>query len=215
VSVRKLKTTRQSEIVEAAVAIAREKGLDALSMRRVAERLGLTPMALYGYFRNKDDLLDGIVGYLLTLLPDPDPALDWRDRLRLTARGARDVARSHPAVFPLLFARPSVSREAVLAVDRIHQALLDGGVADDQVARIERLVSTFVLGFAISEVSGRFSDSTLNLRGRRARLGPEELPAHHRLAAWLDPEVDWDAEFEADLADLLIVIESKLGGAKE
>lgn len=211
---RKIKTARRDEIVEAAIALAREKGLDALSMRSLAARLELTPMALYGYFRNKDDLLDAVVGRLLNQLPVPDPALPPLERLGVLAGGVRVLARAHPAVVSLLFTRPSVTEDAVRAVDRIYQALLEAGVPDDQVGRLERLLSTFVLGFVVSEVEGRFSDGSRNMRSRRGLLGPDELPAHHRLGPLLDPKVDWDAEFEADLADLVAVVESVVRAAR-
>ena len=202
-----MKTGRRDEIVDAAMALAQEKGLDALSMRAVAGRLELTPMALYGYFHGKDDLLDAIVGRLLGLLPEPDPAAPPLERLGVLAGGVRVLAKEHPAVVNLLFTRPSVTEDAVVAVDRIYQALLEAGVPDAHVARLERLLSTFVLGFVVSETQGRFSDGHRDLRSRRALLGPDELPAHHRLGPLLDPQVDWDAEFDADLADLVAVIE--------
>lgn len=202
-----MKTGRRDEIVDAAMTLAREKGLGAVSMRAVAGRLELTPMALYGYFRGKDDLLDAIVGRLLGLLPEPDPGAPPLERLSLLAGGVRVLAKEHPAVVTLLFTRPSVTEDAVVAVDRIYQALLDAGVPDAHVARLERLLTTFVLGFVISETQGRFSDGHRDLRSRRALLGPEELPAHHRLGPLLDPRVDWDTEFDTDLADLVAVIE--------
>jgi hypothetical protein len=70
------------------------------------------------------------------------------------------------------------------------------------------LLSTFVIGYASSEVNGRFSTGTLDPRGRRSQVAPAELPAHDTLAYWLDQPVDWDAEFEADLDDLQLIIES-------
>jgi AcrR family transcriptional regulator len=206
--VRKLKTSRQAEIVDAAIELAGEKGLDAVSMRAVAARLGLTPMALYGYFRSKDDLLDAIGSHLLGKLPEPEPALDPLARLRPLARGVRELARRYPAVISLLFTRPVVTPDAVRAVDRIYQALLEAGVPDDQVARLERLFTTFVLGFVVSEVEGRFSVESRAIRSRLALAGPDELPAHHRLGDLLDPSPDWDAEFDADLADLMLIVES-------
>jgi hypothetical protein len=63
-------------------------------------------------------------------------------------------------------------------------------------------VSTFVIGYAASEVGGRFE--TRNPRGSRG----EELPGHARLRPWLDREVDWEAEFEADLDDLERLIQA-------
>lgn len=197
---------RRQQILDAALAIADEKGLDAVTMRAVGARVGVTAMALYPHVRSKDDLLDGLVGRLLAELSQPDPAAPWAARLRVFARSARQAARRHPAVMPLLFARPAVTPDAVRVVDVLYQALLDAGVPDHEVARVERLVSTCVLGFAISEVSGRFA--ARDRRERRALLEGVDLPAHQRLASKLDAAVSWDAEFEADLDDLTRLVEA-------
>ncbi|WP_219466637.1 TetR/AcrR family transcriptional regulator, partial [Nonomuraea rhizosphaerae] len=156
---RKLKTERQPEILDAAIAIADEHGLDAVTMRAVADRIGLTPMAIYGYFRNKNELLDGIVGRVLSSLPQSPSWASWEERLNALAWGIRGLARDHPAVFGLLLARPSATPDGVWVVDQIYQALLDAGVPDADVPRVGRLISTFVLGFAAWEGNGRFTDS--------------------------------------------------------
>jgi AcrR family transcriptional regulator len=195
---------RRREILDAALAIADEQGLDAITMRAVAARVGVTAMALYPHVRSKEDLLDGLVGRLLSELSLPDPAKPWPDRLREIARSARETARRHPAVMPLLFARPAVTPDAVRVVEAIYQALLDAGVPDREVARVERLVSTFVLGYAISETSGRFAIG--DPRERRALLESVDLPAHRRLVAKLEAAVSWEAEFEAALDDLARLI---------
>jgi AcrR family transcriptional regulator len=199
---------RREEILDAALAIADELGLTAVTMRAVAGRVGVTAMALYPHVRSKEDLLDGLVGRVLGELELPDPAVGWRDRLRVLALSARGVARRHAAVVPLLFARPAVTPDAVRVVDAIYLALLDAGVPPDHVARFERMFSTFVLGFAVSEASGRFSAGTLGTRERRGQLPEGELPGHHKLATWLDAPWSRDAEFEADLDDLGRLIES-------
>jgi AcrR family transcriptional regulator len=200
---------RRQRILDAALAIADEQGLDAVTMRAVAARVGVTAMALYPHVRSKEDLLDGLVGRLLAELSLPDRAKPWPDRLREIARSARETARRHPAVMPLLFARPAVTPDAVRVVDAIYEALLDAGVPDEEVARVERLVSTCVLGYAISETSGRFDAG--DPRERRALLEGVDLPAHQRLAAKLETAVSWEAEFEADLDDLTRLIENIAG----
>jgi AcrR family transcriptional regulator len=205
--VRRLKTARRSEIVGAALELAAERGLPALSMRGVAARLGLTPMALYGYFRSKDDLLDGIAAHLLTLLPVPASDLDPFTRLRELAGGVRAVAREHPAVAGLLFTRPAASERSLLPAERVYRALLDAGVPEAEVPRLERLLSTFVLGYVLSEVEGRFAASTRLARSHRVELGPADLPAHHRLGP-LPHHVDCDAEFAEDFEDLLTIVEA-------
>ena len=207
---------RRQEILDAALALADEKGLDAVSMRAVAERTGVTPMALYPHVGSKAALLDGMLGRLLA---DLRPAVaaaesaDWRQRLRTIAHLARGLAHRHPWAATLIFSRPSVAPDAVRVVDQIYAALIDAGVPDPEVARVERLLSTFVIGYAASETGGRFSTGTLNPRGRRAQLAAEELPAHNALATWLDTPVDWDAEFETDLDDLVRLVEAIASGS--
>ncbi|GAA1553099.1 TetR/AcrR family transcriptional regulator C-terminal domain-containing protein [Kribbella hippodromi] len=217
-------------ILAAALAIADERGLEAVSMRAVGLKVGLSAMALYPHVSSKDALLDGMVELLLTeLVPLADahhPAEDgeaaggasggavgdggeeWWLRLVALAQAARKLAGKHPSAFTLLLSRPSVTPEALRATDALYQTILDAGVPDDQVARVERLLSTFVMGFAASEVNGRFGRGTLTPTSRRTQLAPAQLPAHYRLAPHLDDEIDFNAEFEADLADLRVLLES-------
>lgn len=201
---------RREEILDAAVAIADERGLDAVSMRALAERVGVTPMALYRHVSDKAALLDGIVGRLLAgLLPAQDvDGRPWVERLRTFALAARDLTRQHPWAASLLFSRPAVTPDAVRAVDAVYLALMEAGVPEPDVPRLERMISTFVLGFAASEASGRFAPGPLDPRARRGQLPEGELPGHSRLASWLDLPLDLDAEFEADLQDVLGLIEA-------
>ncbi len=235
---------RRQEILDAALALADEKGLTAVSMRAVAERTGVTPMALYPYVGSKAALLDGMVGRLLTdLLPPPardagpaeddtSPAdtsradtapadtapadadaarsePDWWPRLRALAYAARNLVHRHPWASALLFMRPAITPEAARSVDRIYMALLDAGVPAPEVSRVERMLSTVVLGFAASEVGGRFGDGGYDPRARRGMLAGQPLPGHKSLLPWLEAPVDWDAEFEADLIDLRSLVETQ------
>jgi AcrR family transcriptional regulator len=204
-------TGLRRRILEAALAIADEGGLSAVTMRAVAQGVGVSPMALYPHVAGKEALLDGMVDVLLAkLLPlvDSLPAdADWWSRLSALARGFRALATDHPSAFALLLSRPSVTPEAVRATDAVYEAVLEAGVPEADVPRIERLISTFVIGFAASEVNGRFSRGTLDPRSRRAQLAPADAPGHYRLAEHLDRPIDWNAEFEADLADLRALIE--------
>jgi AcrR family transcriptional regulator len=202
---------RREEILDAAVAIADESGLNAVSMRAVAARVGVTPMALYPHIGSKDALLDGMIGWLLTPLPQDAAwasAPDWRERLRILANAARSMTQRHPWAAVLLFSRPGITAAAVRTIDGIYAALLQAGVPPREVPRLERMVSTFIIGFAASEAGGRFSPGTLAPRARRGQLPDGALPAHAELAPWLDGPADWDAEFEADLEDLQRLIEA-------
>jgi AcrR family transcriptional regulator len=164
-------------VLGAALAIADAEGLDAVTMGAVAERLEVTPMALYRHVASKADLLDGLVERLLTELPvqPQTPGTGWSERLAAAARATRVSARRHPAVFPLLLQRPATTVSARRVRDAIEGALREAGVASDLVSQTERLVSTAILGFAVSEVAGRF-----------ARHSRRQLDADfERLLEWL------------------------------
>lgn len=146
----------RSAVLAAALRLADEQGLAAVTMHAVARALGVTPMALYRHVTDKEALLDGLVELLLTEYPRPPAEGRWDERLVALADGIRATARRHPAVFPLLLTRPAVTPAARTARDAVQAALREGGMRDDEVARAERLISTAVLGFAASEAAGRF-----------------------------------------------------------
>lgn len=199
-------TDRRREILEAAMAIADERGVDAVSMRAVAARVGVTPMALYPYVGSKSALLDGLVELLVGELPAVATHGSWRRRLLAMGGELRTVARRHPTVFGLLLARPSATVGAIHSTDAAFSALLDAGVPPAEVPRIERLISTFLIGYAVSEVAGRFGTGS-DARSARIHGALDELPGHRAVAGHAKVPVDWDAEFRRDLDDLAVLIE--------
>jgi AcrR family transcriptional regulator len=161
----------RAAILAASLQLADEEGLAAVTMQAVADRLGVTPMALYRHVVNKADLLDGVVESILLELPLPDPHDAWPDRLAALARGTRMVAIRHPEVFPLLLQRAAVTPGARRTRDVVYAALREAGLAEDDVVQLERLLATAVLGFAASEAGGRFgAHSPAQLDADFARL---------------------------------------------
>jgi len=82
--------------------------------------------------------------------------MSWQERLSALATNIRRSARRHPGVFPLLLRRPASTPQAQKARQVVYKTLGEAGVAEDRVGQVERLVSTAILGFAVSEVTGRF-----------------------------------------------------------
>jgi AcrR family transcriptional regulator len=144
-------------VLRASLEIAAERGIDGLTMQAVAERLGVTPMALYRHVENKADLLDGVVEQLLDEITPSEASENGYEDLLAMGQAVRALARRYPTVFPLLLQRPASTPAARRARERVYGALRDAGVAEKDVARTERLISTMILGFAASEVSGRFA----------------------------------------------------------
>jgi AcrR family transcriptional regulator len=213
VALRKPKAERRAEILDAAIALADAEGLAAITMRAVAEQVGVTAMALYGYFPDKDSLLNAMVERAISdYVPDFPGQLSalpgWRDRLLAVAGLLRQGAREHPGMVQYLFTYPAETPLTMRGVEFIYQALLDAGVPDAEVPRLERFVSTFILGWALSEVSGRFAAGRTSRRERRGLLGPAAMPARDKVAAVRDTSADPDAEFLANFADILDLIDA-------
>lgn len=147
----------RAQVLDATLAIAEQRGLQGVSMRSVAARLDVTPMALYRHVRDKEDLLNGLVERLLAELPIPDRDLPWDERLRAMAQSLRETAARHPDAFVMLLRRPVATPAARRTRDAVYAALADAGLSDELVPRVERLLSTLVIGFAASETGGRFA----------------------------------------------------------
>lgn len=136
------------------------------------------------------------------------PGREGRVQSEVLGRQAQEVAGGPGRL-------PAELPEAMRVVDALYAALLDAGVPDARVAALERMISTFVLGFAVSEVNGRFGEGNLGTRGRRELADPALVPAHHRLGEVLDRPVDWDAEFEEGLLRLLEMVEGAARAGEE
>src|SRR5246127_517836 len=97
------------DVVAAAIDIVDREGVDALTIRRVADACGLSPMAVYRHVRDKDDLLDRVVDRVTTEWAGqlPEPVGDWRDDVRGLLRRARELQLAHPGVAQLCVARPT------------------------------------------------------------------------------------------------------------
>jgi AcrR family transcriptional regulator len=147
----------RDQILDAALAVADEEGLEAVTMQTVAKRLAVTPMALYRHVEDKKDLLDGLVERLLTEVPLPAASLAGNEWLAALAHNLRATAARHPHVFPLLLQRPAMTPAALAVRQGALDALGAVGLGPDEAARAERLLSTAILGFAASEASGRFA----------------------------------------------------------
>ena len=86
----------RARVVAEAVALADESGLEAVSMRSLAERLGVVPMALYKHVRNKDELVDAMVDAMITDIGSPRPTGNWRADASALLAAARAAQRRHP-----------------------------------------------------------------------------------------------------------------------
>lgn len=116
----------KSTVVDRALAVADATGLDALTIRKLAQELGVTPMALYWHFRGKDELLEGLADRVWSEIDvNVDPKGPWPDQLRSMVESLVRVLRAHPAA-PQLLMRGDKQSPAALHVTEVALEVLRG-----------------------------------------------------------------------------------------
>lgn len=139
--------TRERAIA-AAVEIADAEGLDAVSMRRLATRLGVTAMALYKHVANKEDLLAGMVDAVVVgYEPALDPR-DWRDAVAQHVRGARRALARHPWMRRAIESRTARTPAVLGHMDAVAGAMLAGGLTPDLVHHAMHALGHRLWGFS-------------------------------------------------------------------
>jgi len=142
----------RERIVAAAVALADEGGLDAVSFRKVAARLNAGPMRLYGYVATKEELFDLMVDEVQAEILPPEPPANWREALRTLAVRTRETALRHEWLADLLGGRPSLGPNG-LAVTEAKLSALDGLTDIDTALRATETISAYVTGALRREIA--------------------------------------------------------------
>ncbi|MDQ7904172.1 TetR/AcrR family transcriptional regulator C-terminal domain-containing protein [Phytohabitans sp. ZYX-F-186] len=144
----------RERIVQAAVALLDEQGTEGLTVRRLAQRLGVTSTALYWHVKTKDDVLDLAVDHVFDEVEIPDAGAGWRDNVyELTARW-RAVMLRHPWA-PSLIGRPMLGPNVLARTEFLQSALVRGGLTGVHLAVVTRLLANYVIGAALTEATWR------------------------------------------------------------
>ncbi|MEV5309883.1 MULTISPECIES: TetR/AcrR family transcriptional regulator [unclassified Streptomyces] len=209
-------------IAAAAVEIADEEGGAAVTMRRLATKLGVAPMAPYRHVDGKDDLWALMIDRVSRELALPDGATEWREVLRSYALQTRELMLAHPwmAVMPTPVVMLTPSRMAV--AERQLSALAAHGLDADSVMAAFRAVTSFVHGSAQTEIALRDYQQrkgwTSGDETRRALapqmgylIGTGRYPAYEQYALSAARKDDRAWEFEFGLDCVLDGIAQRLG----
>jgi len=137
----------RERIVRAAIALADEDSLDAVSMRRIGQRLGVEAMSLYNHVPNKDAVLDAMVDLLVEQIELPPEDAPWRVAILGRALAARRVILAHPWAPRLVAARSTTSRAILGYMDGIAGAFGAAGFSNQLTHDATHLISSRVLGF--------------------------------------------------------------------
>jgi len=201
----------RDRIVAAAVEMIEQEGVEALSMRRIAARLGVAAMSLYNHVESKEVLLDEVAAHVMAELEyRDDPSADWRDRGRDLVRAFREVARRHPRCVSLVITRKSMAPATLRPVEHALAIAADAGFDGPASVRIMRVLIAYALGTIVRE--NGFGEMTRILTAPPGSVA-DEFP---RVAALLDPltDDDYDADFEFGLDLLISAIDALQAGGK-
>jgi AcrR family transcriptional regulator len=141
-------------VLAEALALGDACGFDAVTVRGVANRLGVTPMALYRHVGDKERLLDGLADALYAELRIPDPADDWWNGLAGLARSTRDVLLEHPWAAPL-FSRPLNGPHGLALGSALAAALRAAGFSGREAAELHDQLSNMLFALVMPELYGR------------------------------------------------------------
>lgn len=149
----------RERVLQGAVDVADAGGIDALTIRSLAESLGVKPMSVYYYVANKDEILDGIVDLVFTEIELPAAGGDWRAELRRRAGSARRALRAHPWAIGLMESRTSPGPATLRHHDAVIASLRGAGFSPELTAHAYALLDSYTYGFALQEIGLPFDGS--------------------------------------------------------
>jgi AcrR family transcriptional regulator len=198
----------RERILRGALAVADDGGLAGLTIRSLAQQLGVKPMSVYHYVANKDEILDGLVDLVFAEIELPAATGEWRAEIARRAHSAREVLRRHPWSIALLESRTTPGPATLRHHDANIATLRGGGFTVAQTAHAYALLDAFVYGFAVQEASLPFEgpDAAAEVaEPMMALMGSGEYPHLVELAREhvLLPGYDFADEFDFGL-DLIL-----------
>ncbi len=193
----------RDEIARAALEMLDEEGLDALSMRRLADRLGVGTMTLYGYFRSKQELLDAAVAAAVEDFDFELPEGGMRERLRAHVHAVRKVFERHPALPALRARQPIVQPAAFRMTEHAMQILLDAGFPPDEAPRAFRVLFVYEFGSMLFGGTAPSSEQRRTVRAALQLLPEDEFPAVTSVAEHLPSTVGGREQFDYGLELIL------------
>jgi AcrR family transcriptional regulator len=206
---RRPRLTRERVVAEALAAIA-EDGVQALTMRRLAARLGVVPGAVYHHVRNKQQLQDLVLDNVLAEVDvHLDPSLDWTGQLKLLAHRLRQVLEAHPGVAGILKTRDPLGPHSLALAEAFLGPLQAAGFADREAGLAFFLLVDYTIGFAVGGLPASVNEQRVHDPTTRTQLHqffrslpPDRFPTLVALGehVWVDNR---DERFTAGLQVLL------------
>ncbi len=143
----------RERVLQAAMNLADERGIESLSMRELGRRLGVEAMSLYNHVANKDDLLDGMVDLVVSEIDLPSDTVDWKEAMRVRAISAQSVFSRHPWASGLIDSRESSGPARLRYFDWVVGTLRRAGFTIEMAARAFSVLDSYIYGFGRQQLN--------------------------------------------------------------
>jgi AcrR family transcriptional regulator len=171
----------RERILRAALAIADEHGVEALSMRKLGQALGFEAMSLYNHVQNKDDVLDGMLDLVLAETERPDGADAWDAAVRRSAISVHAALRRHPWAARLLTSSKHIRPARIAYMDALLGSLTTAGFSDETIFHAYHAIDGHTIGFTLWEISHNFPAlETVDIEATLERFIPADTYPHLR-----------------------------------
>jgi AcrR family transcriptional regulator len=208
----------RERIVRTAIELADEHGIEALTMRRLGEALGVEAMSLYNHVANKEALLDAMIDVVFAEIDVPTDERDWRTAMRRRAISARATLARHRWAIGLMESRRSPGSATLRHHDAVIGCLRRAGFDVALAAHAFSALDSYIYGFALQEQGLPFDtpeETTELAQAILAQLDADEYPYLVELTVEhvLQPGYDYGAEHAFGLDLLLDGLERARRGA--
>lgn len=173
----------RERVLRAAITMADEQGLAALTMRALGATLGVQAMSLYNHVSNKDALLDGIVELVVAEIEVPSQADPWRIAMGRRAASAHTVLLRHPWACGLLMSRANVGPAMIRYVDATLDCLHRAGFSLPMADHAWNAMDSYIYGFTLQKLNFPFEAAEYSKMAAMylPSLSAERFPAMHAL----------------------------------
>ena len=206
----------RDQVLRAAVALADEGGIGALSMRKLGQVLGVEAMSLYNHVASKGDLLDGMVDVVFSEIGLPTGDVGWKPAMRQRAISAREALARHRWAIGLMESRRSPGPATLRYHDAVLGCLRGAGFSVELTAHAYSVLDSYIYGFALQEASLPFDsakEAPELAQEIAGQLPAGEYPHLTELAMGhvLQPGYRYGDEFEIGLDLILDGLERAVG----
>jgi AcrR family transcriptional regulator len=138
-------------VLRTAVELADRGGLEALTMRKLAEELGVGVMSLYYYVPNKDELIEGMVELVFSEIELPSTDVDWKTAMRQRAVSTREALNRHRWAVGLMESNPLPGPQSFRVHNAVLGSLREGGFSIEMTIQAYSVLDAYIYGFALQE----------------------------------------------------------------